>query len=139
PGPHFLHHGVRHLADQSGADLYPILLFQVTLNVARAHAARVHRQNLLVEARKAAFVLGNNLGFEGPVAVARHFDLYRPEVPLYLLAAAAVSVVAASAPFWRVLLIAQMMAHLGFIARSISVLVSRLSKPSGPTISSVVF
>ena len=101
------------MADQRRADLDSIHLFQVTLNIARAHAARIHRQNLLVEAREAAFMLGNDFWFEGPITVARHFELHRPEVSLYLFPASAVAVVAAPAPFGRVLLIAKVMAHLG--------------------------
>src|SRR5437868_46341 len=83
------------------------------LNIARGHATRVHRQNLLVEARETAFMLGNDLRLEGPVPVARHFELHRPEVSLHLFPAFAVAVVTAPAPCWRVLLIAKVMAHLG--------------------------
>src|SRR5436309_848836 len=81
---HLIEHRIGHLADQPRADLDSIHLFQVALNVARAHAPRVHRQNLLVEAREPSFVLGDDLRLERPVPVTGHFDIYRPEVSLYL-------------------------------------------------------
>ena len=58
-------------------------------------------------------MLGNDFRFEGPVAVARHFDLYRAELPLHFLPAFSVAVVPSPAPFPRVLCIAEMMLHLG--------------------------
>ena len=113
PCTHLIEHRIGHLADQCRADLDSIHLFQVALNVARAHAPRVHRQNLLIEAREASFVLGDDLRLERPVPVTGHFDVYRPEVSLYLLAASAVAVVAAAAPFRRVLFIAEVVIQLG--------------------------
>lgn len=38
------------------------------------HAARVQRQDPLVEAREAGLALLHQLGLEGAVAIARHFD-----------------------------------------------------------------
>jgi hypothetical protein len=75
--------------------------------------ARVHRQNLLIKARKTSLVLGYNFRLEGPVPVARHFDLYRSEVSLHLFPASAIAVVPAAAPFRRVLLIAEVVIQLG--------------------------
>src|SRR4051794_3421678 len=65
------------------------------LNVARRHAARIHRQNLVVEALKAPLVFRQNLWLEAAVAVTCHFDLHRAEITLHCLAALAVAIIAA--------------------------------------------
>jgi hypothetical protein len=43
-----------------------------------AHAPRVHRDHLVVEARKAALILGNQLRIEAGLPVARDLPLTLP-------------------------------------------------------------
>lgn len=47
-------------------------------DLAGAHAAGVHRDNLLVEPGKAALVLGNQLWGEAGLVVARNLELNLP-------------------------------------------------------------
>src|SRR5690606_1072552 len=73
----------------------------------RAHSARVHRDNLVVEAGEPALVLGDQLGIEAALAVARNVDLDLAGVRHHALAAIAVAAVAG------LLIAAEMMIHLG--------------------------
>jgi hypothetical protein len=47
----------------------------MALDIPDAHAARVHRNNLVVETRKAALVLGNQLRLKRAAAVTRNLKL----------------------------------------------------------------
>jgi hypothetical protein len=75
------------------------------LNVARGHPARIHRQNLVIEALQPPLVLRQNLRLEAAIAVTWHFDLHRAEVALHRLAAFAVTIVPAASPGAVMLLI----------------------------------
>src|ERR1700693_1693590 len=75
-------------------------------DLAGAHAAGVHRDDLVVETREPALVLGDQLRIEAGLAVARHLQLDRPGVGDDALPAVAVTPVAG-------LLATQMMVHLG--------------------------
>jgi hypothetical protein len=57
--------------DQVVADLDPVQLAQVRLDVAHRHPAGVHRDDLLVEAVEAPLVLRHDLRLERPLAVAQ--------------------------------------------------------------------
>ena len=58
-----------------GRDLQPIKLQEMALDLANRHAARIHRHDLLVEAREAALVTGDQLGIERSFPVTRDFDV----------------------------------------------------------------
>src|SRR3954468_18010195 len=75
PGSHFLQHRVGYRADQIGRDLDPVELTQMADNFAGAHAAGVHRDDLVIKPRKAALVSGDQLRIETGMAVARHRQL----------------------------------------------------------------
>jgi hypothetical protein len=113
PGAHLVHHFFGDLADQRRTNVHAVHLAQMSLDVARAHAARVHRNDLVVEARPAALVLGQNLRLEAPVAIARHPDLHRAEITLHSFPAVPVAVVAAAAPFRLPFFVSEMMRQLG--------------------------
>jgi hypothetical protein len=79
-------HGVGHRADQVGraegnarraVDLEAVELAQMALDLARAHSPGVHRDDLLVEARKAALVLRDQLRIETRQPLARHLQIKR--------------------------------------------------------------
>ena len=68
----------RNGADQVGRDVDAVELAQMADNhLAGAHAAGVHRDDLVVEPRKLALVFGDQLRIEPGLMVARHlqFDL----------------------------------------------------------------
>ena len=89
------------------------MLGQKTLNLAHRHAARVHGDDLVVEAGEAPFVLGDQERFEVPLSVARHVDSQRAVFRQYGLAADAVAVVAAAFRLVAAGRITQMMTELG--------------------------
>ena len=107
PGGDLLQHGIRHRADQVGRDLDAVELAQVPDDLAGAHAARVHRHDLVVEAGKAALVLGDQLRIEARLPVARHLQLDLAGVGRHRLAAIAVAAVAGP------VLADEVMVHLG--------------------------
>ena len=69
PGADVVHHRIGHLADQLAADLHPVHLLQVRLDVARRQTAGVKRQDLLVKALEAALALADELRLGGAVAI----------------------------------------------------------------------
>ena len=75
-------------------------------DLAGTHAAGVHRDDLVVETRKAALVLGDQLRVEAGLAIARHRQLDLPGVGDDRLLAITISPIAR-------LLAGQMMVHLG--------------------------
>ena len=72
-----------------------------------AHAAGVHRNDLLVETRKAALVLGDQLWIEARLAITRHLQLELPGISDDRLPAITITPVAG------LFLAGQMMIHLG--------------------------
>ena len=106
PGSDLLQHRVGDHADKIGRDLDAVELAQMAHDLAGAHAARVHRNDLVVETRKAALVLGNQLRVEAGLAVAGHLQLDRAGIGDDTLPAIAVAPIAG-------LLAGQMMVHLG--------------------------
>src|SRR5664279_2041904 len=85
----------------------------MTLDLPRRHSSGVHRQNLVVEAREAPLMAGNDLRLESAITVPRHLDLRFPEVTLQLLAAGAVTRVATQMAGSLMLLVAQMVGQPG--------------------------
>ena len=86
-------HGVGHRADQVGRDLDAVELAQVALDLAGAHAAGVHGDDLVVEAGEAALVLGDELRVEGRQPVARDLQLELAGAGQHRLRAVAVAAV----------------------------------------------
>lgn len=62
-------------------------------NLPRAHAARVHRDDLVIEVRKAALVFGDQLWIETARPIARNLDLDPSAVGHHRLAAIAIPAV----------------------------------------------
>ena len=106
PGGDLLQHRVGDRADQIGRDLDAVEIAQMADDLAGAHAAGVHRDDLLVEPWKAALVLGDQLRIETGLAVARNLQLDLPGIGDNRLLAIAVAPVAG-------LLAGQVMVHLG--------------------------
>jgi hypothetical protein len=77
----------------SGGDLGGVLLGQQRLDLAHGHAARVHGDDLVVKAREAALMLGDQQRLEAALAVARDFDAQRAVLGQYGIAGIAVAVV----------------------------------------------
>ena len=73
----------------------------------RAHAARIHRDNLVIEPGEPPLVLGDQLRIEAALTVTRNVDIDLAGVGDNSLAAIAVAAVT------RLLIAAQMMVHLG--------------------------
>ena len=82
------------------------------LDVAYAHAPRIHRQNLIVESRPPRLVLLHHPRLELAVAVPRRFDFHLAEIAFQRLQRHSVAAVAAVVSFRIVLLVAQVLGHL---------------------------
>ena len=63
-----------------------------------AHAARVHRDDLVIEAGEATLVLGDQLRVEAARPITRHLDLDPSPIGRHRLAAIAVPAVGSLAP-----------------------------------------
>src|SRR6185369_1178600 len=94
PGGDLLQHRISHRADQIGRDLDPVEIAQMADNLAGAHAAGVHRDNLVVEPRKPALISGDQLRIKAGLAVTRHRQLNPAGVGDHRLFAIAISPVA---------------------------------------------
>lgn len=106
PGGDLVEHRVGHRADQVGRDLDPVELAQVGDDLPGAHAAGVHRHDLVVEAEKAALVAGDQLRVERRLPVARDRQFDPAGLGRDCLTTVAIARVAG-------LLARQMMVHLG--------------------------
>src|SRR5829696_9197599 len=71
PGRDLLEHRIRHGADQVRRDIDAVQLVQVALDLPGAHAPRVHRDDLVVEAGEAPLVLGDELRVEARLPIPR--------------------------------------------------------------------
>jgi hypothetical protein len=60
---------------QVGRDLEAVELAQMPLDLAGAHAPRIHRHDLVVEAGEAPLVLGDQLRVEGRQPIARDLQI----------------------------------------------------------------
>ena len=74
PSGHRLQNGVRHRRND-GRDLQAIKLQQMALDLANGHAARIHRHDLLVEARKPALMARDQLWIEHTLPVTRNAQI----------------------------------------------------------------
>src|SRR5882762_7483689 len=72
---HFLDHRIGHVGDQRRRNLDPVHLLQMALNLPRRHPPRIHRDDLVVEARPARLTLGHDLGIERRLAVRAAFPI----------------------------------------------------------------
>jgi hypothetical protein len=106
PGGDLLHR-IRHRADQVRRHVDAVELAQMPDDLARAHAARVHRDDLVIEAGKPALVLGDKLRIEARLPVSRHLQLELAAVGRDRLPAIVVAAVARRGPSDEV------MVHLG--------------------------
>lgn len=106
PGGDFLQHGIRDGTDQIRRNLDAIELAQMSDNLPGAHTTGVHRHDLVVEAGKAALVLGDELRIERRLSVARDIQFDPAGLGRHCLTAIAVAAVAG-------LIARQMMIHLG--------------------------
>jgi hypothetical protein len=79
----------------------------VALDLAHAHAPRIHRHDLLIETGKAPLVFGDQLRIEGGHAIPRDLQIDLARIGEHALAAIAVAGVAGLA------LLVEMMVHLG--------------------------
>ena len=93
PGGDLVDHLVGDGGDEVRGDLDAVELAHVALDVARAHAAGVQRDDLVVETGKAPPVLRDQRGVESAVPVARDRQLQRPFRRQHRLRARAVAVV----------------------------------------------
>jgi hypothetical protein len=94
PGLDFIHHGIGDRRDQCGRYFSAVHFFKVTLDFPHRHAARIQRQDLVVEAGPAGLMFGNELRFEAAVAVPRNLKGQAAEIALERLGATAVACVA---------------------------------------------
>src|SRR2546423_11360865 len=85
----------------------------MSLDLARRHSSRVHRQNLVIEAVEPALMLWNDLRLEISFPISRHLDLNLTEIALQLLPTFPVSGIAAAAALGGVLRIAKLVGQLG--------------------------
>ncbi len=81
----------------------------MALDLAHAHATRIQRHDLLIEAGKAPLVLGDQLRIEGREAIARHRDAQLAAVGEQRLLAVAVAAVGPALGRLAV----EMVVHLG--------------------------
>ena len=100
------------LADQVAADLDAVELLEVRLDVAGRHAARVQRQDLVVEPLKAALALADDLRLEAAVAIAGRVDRHPPVLGDQRLGRLPVARVARAAGRLPMRLVAQMVGQL---------------------------
>jgi len=85
----------------------------LALDLTRRHAARVHRQNLVVEALEPCLMLRQDLRLEAAIAISRRFHHHRPEIALNRLGSCPVTGIPAVISRRIVLFIAQMLRQLG--------------------------
>ena len=72
PFRHLVQHRVGDRRDQVRRDIDAIEFLEMAADLAHRHAAGIHRDDLLVEVREAALILGDQLRIEGPGPIARH-------------------------------------------------------------------
>src|SRR5689334_8811670 len=82
-------------------------------DLARAHAPRVHRDDLVVEAREAGLPFGYDLRFKRPIAIPRRLERQLAEIAFQGLGGLAVTRVAAVVAGLVVFRIPEMIGHLG--------------------------
>ena len=113
PGPDLVEHRVSDLGDQRRRNLDVVDFLKVALHLPGGHAPSVERQDLLVEAVQPDLALADELGLEVAVPVAWNEDLQIAIGVDDPLAGLAVAAVAGAAAARRVLLVAEVVSHLG--------------------------
>jgi hypothetical protein len=98
----------------------------VRRDVAGGHAARGQRQHDLIDAIQTPMPLAHDRRLERAIPITRHLDLDRADLGQHRLGPGAVAGVAAVAAHRVVLVVAQMLTHLGLQRR----LEHRLGQPS---------
>jgi len=88
-------------------DVYAVEFVQVPGDLSGAHAAGVHRDDLVVEARKPPLIFGDELRIKARLAIPGHVQIDPARVRRHRLATIAVAAVASP------VLAAEMMVHLG--------------------------
>jgi hypothetical protein len=92
-------HGIGDGADQVRRDVDRVHLLQERLNLAHRQAARVQRQDLVIEPGEPTLVLADQLRFRCAVAIARRLDRERPVIGQGRLAARPIAVIGVSSGF----------------------------------------
>ena len=113
PRRHLGHDRVSDAADEVRGNVYRIHLGQKALYLAHRHAARVHRDDLVVKAGKTALVLANELWLERAFTIPWHVDAQRGVAGQNGLATVAVAVVGDFRGLGGPGRVAQMVTHLG--------------------------
>jgi len=116
PGGDLIHDGLGDRRNQAGGCLEAVDFFDVPLNFPGRHATRIHADNLAVELREPALILGDQQRIEGAVAVARDVQNDLPAVGGHRLLAAAIAAIGRPVRAIRRFfgaLIAKMFLHLG--------------------------
>jgi len=114
PGFDLLDHRVGDGRDQAGRDFHAVDFFQMALDLAHRHATGIQRENLLVEARPAGLVFGDDLRLEGAVAIAWNFNRQLAKVALQRLFALAVAGVAGRIGDGLMFVVTEVFGHFGF-------------------------
>jgi hypothetical protein len=85
---------IRHGRDELRGDFDTVQIAQMALNVPHAHAAGIHRDDLLVKAGKASLVLRDELRLKTAVSVPGNRNLPRCVVRQHRLLTVAVAMIA---------------------------------------------
>jgi hypothetical protein len=112
PFLHLVQDRVGHAADQVGGDLEPVELLEMAPNVAHAHAARVHGDDLVIQAVDPGLALGDQARLEAALPVARHLDLEQAALTPHRLAANPVPAVRLNQRRLLPMLVAEMLGQL---------------------------
>ena len=128
-----LEHRLGDLANELRRDLRAVKLLEVALDLPRRHAARVEREEFLIEAIESPNIFGDDARGEAAVAVARDTDGHRPGLRFDLLLGVAIAgvlppPVARLLPFFK----AEMTIHLRLEHLVDERLLEMLKEPLGP-------
>src|SRR5207249_8954049 len=104
-----VHDRVGDPADQVATDLDPVDLGQVRLDIARRQAARVEREDLVVQTLETPLTLPDDLRLEAALTIPRRLDPQRPVLGRKRLRCRAVARVAGAARRLLVHLVTEML------------------------------
>ena len=93
PGRHLVQHRIGNRADQFCRRIDAVDLGQMFRNLAGAQPPRIHRDDLVIEARKPALAFGDQLRIEAARTVTGNRNLDLPRAGRHRLAAVAVPAV----------------------------------------------
>ena len=117
PGRNLGQHGVGHRADQVVADLGAVGFRQVALDLAHRQAARIQRDDAVVERGEPAGMFGQQQGLEAAVTVARRRDAHLAVAGQHRLGGHAVAMVGRCLRLLRACRVAQVVRQLGVQGR----------------------